>query len=133
MSEEKKDLVTQEKKEIETKKEHTTPLKRYVPATDIVETDQKLMVFMDMPGVGKENITVKLEKNVIKIDGAIETKTYSDLKPLYSEYNIGNYSRQFELSSKIDQSKIEAKVEDGVLSLVLPKVPEVQPRTIQIN
>lgn len=133
MNDEKKDLVTQEKKEIEAKKEHTTPLKRYVPATDIVETDKELMVFMDMPGVGKNNITVKLEKNVIKIDGLVETTPYSDLKPLYSEYNIGNYSRQFELSNKIDQSKIEARMENGVLSLVLPKAPEMQPRTIQIN
>ena len=133
MTAETKNLVTQEKKEVESKKEHTTPLKRYVPATDIVETDNELLVYMDMPGVGKDNINVKLEKNVIRIEGAVDSKPYSDLKPLYSEYNIGNYSRQFELSNKIDQSKIEAKMEDGVLSLVLPKIPEMQPRSIQIN
>ncbi len=133
MTAETKNLVTQEKKEVESKKEHTTPLKRYVPATDIVETDNELLVYMDMPGVGKDNINVKLEKNVIRIEGTVDSKPYSDLKPLYSEYNIGNYSRQFELSNKIDQSKIEAKMEDGVLSLVLPKIPEMQPRSIQIN
>ena len=133
MTAETKNLVTQEKKEVESKKEHTTPLKRYVPATDIVETDNELLVYMDMPGVGKNNINVKLEKNVIRIEGTVDSKPYSDLKPLYSEYNIGNYSRQFELSNKIDQSKIEAKMEDGVLSLVLPKIPEMQPRSIQIN
>jgi HSP20 family protein len=133
MAEEKKDLVTQEKKELESQKEHTTPLKRYVPATDIVENENELLVFMDMPGVGKDNITVKLEKNVLTIDGAIDMKDYSDLKPLYTEYNVGNYTRQFELSNTINQAGIEAKMNDGVLSLVLPKVPEAQPRTIQIN
>jgi len=133
MEEEKKDLVVQEKKELESNKEQTTPLKRYIPATDIVENENELLVFMDMPGVEKSNITVKLEKNVLRIDGSIDMKAYSDLKPLYTEYNIGNYTRQFELSNSIDQSRIEAKMEDGVLSLVLPKVPEAQPRTIQIS
>lgn len=133
MAEDKKDLVVQEKKELETRQEHTTPVKRYIPATDIVENKNQLLVFMDMPGVEKNNITVKLEKNVLTIDGVIDMKRYSELKPLYTEYNIGNYTRQFELSSTIDQSKIEAKMDDGVLSLVLPKVPETLPRTIQIN
>ena len=133
MTEQKKDLVMQEKKELETHKEQTTPLKRYIPATDIVENENELLIFMDMPGVAKEDIAVNLEKNVLKIDGKIDMKDYSDLKPLYTEYNVGNYTRQFELSNKIDQSGIEAKMEDGVLSLVLPKVPEVQPRSIQIN
>lgn len=133
MTEEKKDLVKQEKVEVEAKTEHTTPLKRYVPATDIVETDKELLLYMDMPGVGKDKIKINLEKNVLSIDGTINADSYAKLKPLYSEYNIGNYSRQFELSSKIDQEKIEAKMENGVLSLILPKVAEAQPRTIQIN
>jgi HSP20 family molecular chaperone IbpA len=133
MAEEKKEMVVQEKKELESKKEHTTPLKRYVPATDIVENNDELLVYMDMPGVSKDNITVKLEKNVLSVEGSIDMSSYADLEPVYTEYNIGNYTRQFELSNKIDQSGIEAKVEDGVLSLLLPKVPEAQPRTIQIN
>lgn len=133
MKDEKKDLTVSEKREIETKKEHTTPLKRYRPATDIVETEQELLLYMDMPGVDKESVTVKLEKNVLQVDGTIETKSYSELKPLYTEYNVGNYMRQFELSNSIDQAKIEASMKDGVLSLVLPKVAELQPRSIQIS
>lgn len=133
MAEEKKEMVVQDKKELESKKEHTTPLKRYVPATDIVENNNELLVYMDMPGVSKDNVTVRLEKNVLSVEGTIDMGTYTDLEPVYTEYNIGNYTRQFELSNKIDQSGIEAKVENGVLSLVLPKVPEAQPRTIQIN
>jgi HSP20 family protein len=133
MTEEKQDLTVAEKKEIETKKEHTTPLKRYLPATDIVETEKELLLYMDMPGVDKEDVSVKLEKNVLQIEGVIDTEPYSKLKPVYTEYNVGNYSRQFELSNKIDQANIEASMKDGVLSLILPKVAEMQPRTIQIN
>ena len=98
-------MVKGEKKELESKNEHTTPLKKYVPATDIVETEKELLLYMDMPGVAKDSVHVKLEKNILNIEGEINMKSYADLKPLYTEYNIGNYSRSFELSNKIDQSK----------------------------
>jgi HSP20 family protein len=133
MKDNNKEMTVQEKKELESQKEQTTPLKRYVPATDIVETENELVLYLDMPGVDKEHIKVKLEKNVLKINGEIQMNYYKELKPVYTEYNVGNYTRQFELSNKIDQEKISATMADGVLSLVLPKVPELQPRTIQIN
>jgi HSP20 family protein len=49
------------------------------------------------------------------------------------EYNVGHYSRSFQLSSKIDQSKIEAALTDGVLSVTLPKVEEAKPRAIDVR
>ena len=88
---------------------------------------------MDMPGVNKDQIRVKLEKNILEISGQINTAEYSDYKPIYTEYNLGNYTRSFELSNEIDQSSIEATIEDGVLKLILPKVPEKQPKRIQVS
>ena len=129
----KNDLEVSTKKEVEQKQEHTVPGKRYRPATDIVETEGELLLYMDMPGVEKDQINVKLEKNVLVIDGQINSNPYSDLKPLYTEYNIGHFTRRFELSNEIDQSKIGATVNDGVLRLTLPKVAEKQPRLIQVN
>lgn len=133
MTKENKGLTAQDKKEIEPKKEHTTPLKAYLPATDIVETADVLMVYMDMPGVSKDRIAIKLEKSMLRIDGEIDTSPYSGIDPLYTEYNIGNFTRQFELSNKVDQSKIEAKMHDGVLTITLPKVAEIQPKMIDVN
>ncbi len=131
--EEKKDITVQEKKEIKAKSEHTIPGKIYMPATDIVDTGNELILFMDMPGVDKEKLTVKIEKDILKIDGEIDPTPYKNLEPLYTEYNIGHFSRKFELPNEIDQSAIKAGMSDGVLTLTLPKIPKKQPRLIEIN
>lgn len=133
MTEEKRELTVNRKKEIESRKEFTVPGKKYSPATDIVETKTELKLYMDMPGVDKESLNVKLEKNELEVDGRIKSELYAGLQPLYSEYNLGHYIRRFELSSEIDKSKIEAKIENGVLFLHLPKVPESQPRMITVD
>ena len=131
--EEKKEISVQEKKEVQSRSESTIPGKIYLPDTDIVETDKELMVYMDLPGVSKDKLKVKIEKNVLAINGEIDSAPYSQLKPLYTEYNIGNFSRNFELSNEIDQTGIKATMTDGVLLLTLPKVPEKQPKMIAVN
>jgi HSP20 family molecular chaperone IbpA len=88
---------------------------------------------MEMPGVDKKDVELRLEDDVLKVDGRLDFAKYQGLQPVYTEYNIGHYSRSFSLSSKIDQSKISAEMSDGVLSLVLPKVEETKPRTIQVK
>ena len=55
------------------------------------------------------------------------------LQPLYTEYNIGNYSRGFQPSSKIDQEGIKAEMKAGVLTIVLPKSEKAKPRRISVN
>ena len=132
-NEEKKEITVQEKKEVQTKSEPTIPGKVYLPNTDIVETEKELLVYMDLPGVSKDNLKIKIEKNVLAIDGEINSEPYFNLKPLYTEYNIGHFSRDFELSNEIDQNEIKANMTDGVLLLKLPKVPEKQPKMITVN
>ena len=92
-----------------------------------------LTVILEMPGVEKSNVSISVEDGVLSVEGRLDLSKYQGLQPLYTEYNIGHYSRSFRLSSKIDQSKIAAEMKDGVLSLQLPKVEQAKPRTIQIN
>ena len=126
-------LSVKEKKELQTKEEKTVEGKFYLPYTDIYETDAALKVVMEMPGVEKSNIDIKLEKNKLSVEGRIDFENYKSYKPLYTEYNVGHFSRSFTLSSQIDTAAIEAHVADGVLTLNLPKVKEAAPRKIAIN
>jgi len=126
-------LEVQEKKEVVSKDEKTVPARYYVPPTDIFETEDALMVVMELPGVEKQSITLNVENNVLSIDARIDFKKYEGFEPLYTEYNIGHFARSFTLSNKIDQQQISAQLNDGVLALTLKKAREAQPRQIAIN
>jgi HSP20 family protein len=127
------ELQVQKKRELENKEEATIPARMFVPAADIYEVENDLTVILEMPGVEKKNVDVRVEDGVLNVEGRLDLAKYQGLQPLYTEYNIGHYARSFRLSSKIDQNKITAEMKDGVLSLKLPKIEEAKPRTIQIR
>ena len=127
------ELQVQPKKELESKQESTVPVRAFVATADIYETPDALNVVMEMPGVEKNNIDVRVEDGVLSVEGRLDLAKYQGLQPLYTEYNIGHYARSFRLSNKINQDKIGAELKDGVLSLTLPKVEEVKPRTIKVS
>lgn len=129
----KQELQVQQKRELEKKQESTIPARVFLPIADIYEDEDALSVVLEMPGVDKGNVEVSIEDGLLKVGGRLDFSKYQDLQPLYTEYNIGNYSRSFSLSDKIDQSKIAAEMKDGVLSLKLPKAKQAKARTIQIT
>jgi HSP20 family molecular chaperone IbpA len=127
------ELEVQEKKEVVSKEEQTVPARYYVPPTDIFETEDALTVVVELPGVEKQAIEVKVENDVLRIDARIDFTKYGNLDPLYTEYNIGHFARSFTLSNKIDQQQIGAQLDDGVLTLTLKKAKEMVPRRIAIS
>lgn len=126
-------LEVQKKKELVEKEEKTVPARYYVPYTDIYETEEALTVVVEMPGVEKDAIDINIEDGVLTIEGRIDLTNYAEMQPVYTEYNVGHYSRRFSLSSKIDQGRISAEMTDGVLTLTLPKAEEAKPRKIAIG
>src|SRR5579875_2506638 len=122
------ELAVREKRELAGKEEKTVPGRFYVPYTDVYETDDALVLTMEMPGVDRKDIDVALENDRLRVEGRIDFSKYEGMEPVYTEYNIGHYSRSFALSNKVDQSKISAQLEDGVLTLTLPKAAEARPR-----
>jgi HSP20 family protein len=133
MASTKQELQVQQKREVDKKEEQTVPARTFLPTTDIYETEDSLTVVMEMPGVQKDNIDVAVEDNVLKVYGRLDFSSYTGLQPLYTEYNVGHYARSFRLSSRIDQSKINAKMKDGVLHLTLPKTKEAKSRVISVS
>jgi HSP20 family molecular chaperone IbpA len=132
MSEQQK-LEVQEKREVEKRQESTTPTRAFLPATDIFETENALTVVLEMPGVDRSNIDISVNEGVLIIEGRIKFDKYERMQPVYSEYNVGPFRRSFQISSRIAQDKIEAQMQDGVITLLLPKVEEAKPRRIKVR
>jgi HSP20 family protein len=127
------ELTVRDKKELVSKEEKTVPGRHYIPYADIYEIDDALCVVMEMPGVERANLDVALENDVLRVDGQIDFSKYEGMEPVYTEYSIGHYTRSFTLSNKIDRERISAQLDDGVLTLTLPKAKEAEPRRISIG
>lgn len=126
-------LQVQEKKELAPKGEKTVPARYYIPTTDVYETDDALIVVMEVPGVDRKDVEVRLEEDELHIEARIDFANYEGMEPLYTEYNIGHFARTFMLSQAVDQQQISATMDDGVLTITLKKVQQARPRRIAIN
>jgi len=115
------------------RKKRRQPGRYYIPAADIFETDEALTVILEMPGVQKNNVTIELENGVLRVDGQIDFSNYKGMEPIYTEYNVGHFTRGFTLSNKIDQAEISAQLDSGVLTLTLPKAKDALPRRIALE
>jgi HSP20 family protein len=127
------ELQVQHKREVESKEESTMPARLFLPQTDIFETSEALTLVLEMPGVDKGSVEVKVENDVLNIEGRVDFSKYDGLQPLYTEYNVGHYARSFRLSSKIEQEGISAELRDGVMTLVLPKAEKAKARTSKLS
>jgi HSP20 family molecular chaperone IbpA len=88
---------------------------------------------LEMPGVDRDNIEISVENGVLVVEGKINFSKYERLQPVYSEYNIGPFKRSFRITSRIDPDKIRAEMQDGLITLVLPKAEEAKPRRIEVK
>ncbi len=106
----------------------------FTPAVDIFETEKAIAVLADMPGVTAEELTIDLRENVLTLNGRVHLPEGEKEVDVVREYESGGtYFRRFTLADTIDQSKIEASLNDGVLRLELPKVEAAKPRKISIK
>ncbi|WP_320171421.1 Hsp20/alpha crystallin family protein [Maridesulfovibrio sp.] len=108
-------------------------IEKFSPATDIVESEQGFYMYMDLPGVSRENLEIDLEENSLVVTGRTAYATAENEKFLDREFSGGEYVRRFTVADIVDRKNIKANLKNGVLELFLPKIPEVQPRKIQIS
>ena len=128
-----KDLKVKEKQELQTSVEQTKPGLVFTPDVDIFESEREITLLADMPGVTSESITIDLNEGVLTLTGDVKPWENSDETDVLVEFEIGKYYRQFTISDLINQDRIEAKLEDGVLRLTLPKEEKAKPRKITVN
>jgi HSP20 family molecular chaperone IbpA len=113
--------------------EQTRPGPMYSPSVDIFENENSLTLLADMPGVKADDLKIDLRDNVLTLTGHVSSREAAGEQDVLREYAAGTFFRQFTVSETIDQSKIDAKLADGVLRLELPKVEKAKPRQISVR
>ena len=127
------DIQVRDKREVKSDAEQTIPGRVFSPNVDIFEDDQALTIVADMPGVPSENVSIDLRNDVLSLSGVPLVSVTEKEEHVLQEYATGKYFRQFTLSEVIDQEHIDAKLNNGVLRVTLPKVGPAKPRKIEIT
>ncbi len=130
---ESKELQAKAKHEVATPAEQTQQGLVFTPEVDIFETEQEITLLADMPSVAVDDLTIDLREGVLTLSGDVKPWEGPEETDVLVEFETGKYYRQFTLSDAIDQDKIDAKLEDGVLRLTLPKAQEAVPRQIAVK
>ena len=104
------------------------------PAVDLDEEENRFVIRADLPGMDQKDIEVRVHEGTLLLAGKREAKQEQKSETgYYRERRYGSFSRSFKLGSAVDDSKIEATYENGVLTVVLPKKEEVKPRQIPVH
>ena len=128
-----KELKVREKQEMTSPAEQTMPGLVFTPAVDIFETEKEITLLADMPGVKADDLTIDLRDNTLTLSADIAPVDNRDEQDILVEYESGRYYRQFTLGELINQEKIDAKLNDGILRLSLPKVEKATPKKIAVK
>ena len=119
--------------EMSGRKEAGKGLAMLVPPVDVIEDESGITVNADMPGVTKENVTIRVEGGALTIDAPLTLGESQSLNAVYSETRSAHYRRTFTLSRELDTTKIDAAIKDGVLKLHVPKLEHAKPRRIEVS
>lgn len=103
------------------------------PPIDIYETDEGLVLLADLPSVNQQGVELQVQDNRLTLFGRGKSPVPPEARVVYREYQEGDYLRSFILSDEVDHQRIRAKLNNGVLEVVLPKAHRVQPRKIQVS
>lgn len=108
-------------------------LPRYRPATDILEREDGFYVYMDMPGVDKEDMVIDLQEDELTVTGRTKLDLAADEKVVEMQFGDCEYVRSISISDIVDRERIKASLDEGVLELHLPTVAKAHPKRISIE
>ena len=107
--------------------------RRILPATDIWEDADAVTLSVDMPGVGKDELSVEVADHTLTLGGRIQVDIPDTLSARSAELHGSSYERQIALGEGIDTDKIEAHIRDGVVTVRLPKTAAIRRRKIEVK
>jgi HSP20 family protein len=107
---------------------------KFVPAGDVVETDSNFQITLELPGVKLEDVVVEFVDDRLQISGNKKVACDESSKACHChERRAGEFKRTFAFPVAVDAEKIDARLENGLLQVTLPKATQVLPRKIEIK
>jgi HSP20 family molecular chaperone IbpA len=104
-----------------------------LPPVDIFEDGAGITVLADLPGVGREDLSIGVDGRTLTIEAPLKLGEANSLVSVYAEVRANHFRRSFELSGDLDTTKIDAGLRDGVLTLRIPKLEQAKPRRIDVR
>ncbi len=105
----------------------------FMPPIDIYDSDEGLVLLADLPGVTIESLEIQVQDNRLTLFGRVNPLLPVEARLLHQEFEWGDFLRSFILSDEVDHDRITAKLNHGVLEVVLPRAAKTEPRRIQVN
>jgi HSP20 family protein len=106
----------------------------FAPAFDVKETKEGFVFTADLPGVADKDLQVQLSENRLSVSGKRESEKTEQGETYYAtERSYGSFTRSFTLPEGVDRDKLRAELKSGVLSIIVPKRPEAQPKKISVS
>lgn len=105
----------------------------FTPPIDIFETPEGLVLLADLPGVTLESLELQVQDNKLTLYGKVKPDLPTDARLIHQEYSLGHFLRSFILSDEVDHDRIAARLNQGVLEVVLPQLRKSEPRRIQVT
>lgn len=103
------------------------------PLTDIHENKEGATLYIDLPGVSKEDLEIDVDQNVLTVKGGIKLDTKDNLEATFMDINAQRYERHFTIGEELDCSRIDAQFKQGELKLVIPRHEKHKPQTIKVK
>ncbi|MEY2726472.1 MAG: Spore protein [Planctomycetota bacterium] len=105
----------------------------FTPPIDIYETPDGLVLYADLPGVTADSLDLQVQDKRLTLYGRVQQRDASGARVLHQEYQTGDFLRSFILSDDVDHERIQAKLNNGVLRVELPRAARAKPRRIDVS
>lgn len=106
--------------------------RRIIPPTDIYENSDSYVILMEMPGIDKSTLSVKIDDDRLIVE-ASTVEVGKEWKAIDVEFELGNYHREFRIGNKVNKENIEATYNEGILTITLHKAENFKPRQIEVK